>query len=88
MKENGKEFKSDWQSGVADKLFINDPFSASRTVSVRGFGDFAARIDSIFVDLVYRDEENNYGQSQSVALSQAVNFFDWTFPVITRREDR
>ncbi|RIE03597.1 hypothetical protein [Cohnella faecalis] len=61
MKENGKEFKSDWQSGVADKLFINDPFSASRTVSVRGFGDFAARIDSIFVDLVYRDEENNYG---------------------------
>ncbi|RIE00609.1 hypothetical protein D3H35_27505 [Cohnella faecalis] len=53
MKENGKEFKSDWQSGGRTSCS-----STIRSVlagrSAFGFGDFAARIDSIFVDLVYR----------------------------------
>ncbi|MDR4467759.1 MAG: hypothetical protein MRJ68_05565 [Nitrospira sp.] len=80
---DGKEYVSAWKTSHSQKLFINDPFSATRTVSIRGFGDFDKRIDSIFVDLRYRDEDNSYAQTKSVALSKANTFEDWLFPVIT-----
>jgi hypothetical protein len=64
------------------KLFINDVFDGRKTVSVRGVGDFASRIQTVFVDLQYTDAANKYTQSKSQALSAASPFFDWTFPVI------
>lgn len=79
---DGKEFLSSWQSSGSPKLFIDDPFSASKTVNIRGFGDFDTRIDTIFVDMQYRDETNNYTQTHSVALTRESTFEDWTFPVI------
>ena len=83
---DGREFETDWQTTHASKVFVNDPFSATRTIGVRGFGDFAVRIDTIFVDLRYRDDENNYTQSHSAALTEGNTFFDWSFPVIDEQK--
>lgn len=80
---DGKEFQSDLQTGASTKLFVDDPFSASKTVNVRAFGDFDNRIDTIFVDLRYVDETNDYSQSQSAALTKESTFFDWVFPVVS-----
>lgn len=85
---DGKEFQGDWESSGSPKLFINDPFSASKTISIRGFGDFERRIDTIFADLQYRDETNDYTQSHSVALNRENTFDDWTFPVISETKGK
>lgn len=79
---DGKEFSVDWQQGRASQLYINDPFSATKTIGVRAIGDLQSDIGTIFVDLKYVDATNNYTQTKSVALSKANPFFDWSFPVI------
>ena len=80
--KDGKEYLVDWQQGRSPQLFINDPFSANRSVSVRGIGNFQTDIATIFVDLKYVDEKNKYSQKNSVALNKTTQFIDWTFPVI------
>lgn len=80
--KDGKEYSVDWQQGRSPNLFINDPFSANRTINLRGIGDFQADIATIFVDMKYTDEKNNYSQTSSVALNKNTQFSDWTFPVI------
>ena len=79
---DGKEFAVDWQQGRASQLYINDPFSATKTIGVRAIGDLQSDIGTIFVDLKYVDAANNYTKTKSVALSKANPFFDWSFPVI------
>jgi hypothetical protein len=80
--KNGQEYQGGALSSHSQKLFINDVFDARKTVSVRGVGDFAARIQTVFVDLEYNDATNKYSQTKSQALSATSPFFDWTFPVI------
>lgn len=80
---DGKEFTSGWQDHDSPQLYINDPFMAMKTVSLRAVGDLANKIASIDVDINYTDAENNYIQTKTMALSQATPFFDWTFPVIS-----
>ena len=79
---DGREFEGPELTTGAKELRINDPFASTRTVSVRGFGDFANRIDTIFVDLTYDDTVNHYSQTHSVALTANSTFEDWTFPAI------
>ncbi len=79
---DGREFQGPELTTGAKELRINDPFASTRTVNVRGFGDFAARIDTIFVDLSYVDAVNSYSQNASIALTAASTFEDWTFPAI------
>jgi hypothetical protein len=70
-----------------DQLVVNDPFSASKTVSIRTKGDFANVIDQLFLDFEYDDSANGYRQSQSFAFSQdGTRFTDWTFPVINEKQ--
>jgi hypothetical protein len=80
--KDGKEYSVDWKEARSMQLFINDPFSANRTVGLRGIGDFQSDIAAIFVDLTYVDEKNKYTQRNSVALNKATQFLDWVFPVI------
>ena len=80
--KDGKEYTVDWQEARSMQLFINDPFSANRTISLRSLGDFQNDIAAIFVDLKYVDEKNNYSQRNSVALNKGTLFLDWAFPVI------
>lgn len=80
--KDGKEYSVDWQEGRASSLYINDPFSGNITVGLRGLGDFQSDIGTVFVDLKYVDEKNNFDQKSSVALSKGTPFFDWTIPVI------
>jgi hypothetical protein len=80
---DGREFEVKGKEQDAPQLYINDPFSANKTVGLRAVGDLNTKIQSIMVDLVYRDPgNNNYTQTKSMALSKATSFFDWTFPVI------
>jgi len=80
--KDGREYQGGECEARSQKLFINDVFDGRKTVSVRGVGDFASRIQTVFVDLEYKDAVNRYEQTKSQALSATVPFFDWTFPVI------
>lgn len=80
--KDGKEFEQDWHEGHSDQLYINDPFSATRTVGLRAVGDLTERIERIFLDLKYVDAKNDYNQTLSIALSKDKSFHDWAFPVI------
>jgi hypothetical protein len=80
---DGREYEVKGKQQDAPQLYVNDPFSAMKTVGLRAVGDLATKIQSIMVDLTYRDAGNhNYTQAKSIALSKATPFFDWTFPVI------
>lgn len=79
---DGKEYEMDWAEGESQTLYVNDPFSNTKRIGVRAAGDLDNEIDTIFVDLKYTDEGNNYTQSTSIALSKRQPFFDWEFPVI------
>ena len=80
--QDGKEYEMDWVEGDAQRLYINDPFSSTKKIGVRAAGNLDNEIETIFVDLTYRDEANNYSQSISIALNKRLPFFDWEFPVI------
>ncbi len=79
---DGKEYEVSEHESRSPHLFINDPFDAMRTVSLRAAGDLDNDIQTIFVDVRYEDAENQYSQSTTVALSRSNSFVDWTFPVI------
>lgn len=81
--KNGKEVQGSELESRSSNLFINDVFGGRKTVSVRGAGDFANRIQSVFVNLTYTDVRNDYTQTRSQALTAAVTFFDWVIPVIS-----
>lgn len=66
----------------AKELYVDDPFSASKTISFRAAGDLAAEIASITVDASYTDTANKYSQKSIVTLSSEMTSFDWTFPVV------
>jgi len=81
--KGGKEYQGAELEGRSQKLFINDVFDARKTISLRGVGDFANRIQTVFVDLTYADQANSYTLQKSQALTAASPFFEWTFPVIS-----
>jgi hypothetical protein len=80
--KGGKEYQGPERTGRAERLFVNDVFDARKVISVRGVGDFANRIQTVFVDLEYKDAANSYSQTKSQALTAANPFFDWSIPVI------
>jgi hypothetical protein len=85
---DGREFVRDLPDQKGQRFYVDDPFSATKTVQLRTRGDFERRIDTIFVDLTYEDDRNNYRQTSSMALSKDKRFADWSFPVIDERSGR
>ena len=81
--KNGKEYTGDEIESRAQNLFINDVFAGRKTIGVRGIGDFQTKIQTVFLDLKYIDEENDYIQTKSQALTADVLNFEWNFPVIS-----
>lgn len=79
---DGKEYEVSEHSSRSPYLFVNDPFNAMRTVSLRAAGDLDTDIQTIFLDVHYEDAANQYTKSTTVALSRSNPFFDWTFPAI------
>ncbi|MFT3801360.1 MAG: hypothetical protein QM766_09100 [Burkholderiaceae bacterium] len=82
---DGREYVRQLPGQKGQRFYVDDPFSANRTVQLRTRGDFERRIDTIFVDLAYDDERNGYKQTTSIALSKDKRFSDWNFPVIDER---
>ena len=80
---DGRVFQGDWISAQSNQLYINSPFSNTRTITVRSLGDLEKDINTIFADLKYEDAQNQYVVTQNIALSKARPFFDWAFPVVS-----
>lgn len=84
--KGGREIEGPEREGRSEQLYVNDPFSATRSVSVRSKGDFDTRIDTLFLDFLYEDPDHAYRQERSFALSKAgKRFDDWSFPVIDEK---
>ena len=81
---DGKEFECEWQEGNSNRLFINDPFTQSKTVGFRASGDLENDIVNIFIDAIYKDEPNNYTVSKSISLNKENPFYDWYIPMIDK----
>ena len=81
--KDGSEVLSDVMESRAPNLFINDVFSANRTISVNGVGDFNAHIANVFVDLLYDDAANNHHATRSVVLNAGSPMNRWVLPVIS-----
>lgn len=79
---DGKEYEVSEATSESPQLFINDPFGATKTISLRAAGDLDNDIQTIFVDIKYIDEKNTYVKNISIALDKARPFFDWSFPAI------
>jgi hypothetical protein len=83
--KDGREYVRELPNQKGQRFYVDDPFSATKSVQLRTRGDFERRIDTIFVDLAYDDATNNYRQTSSIALSKDKRFIDWTFPVVDER---
>lgn len=81
---DGKEFEGEWQEENSNRLFINDPFTQSKTVGFRASGDIENDISNIFIDAIYKDKDNNYQVSKSISLSKDNPFYDWYIPLINK----
>jgi len=84
--KGGREIAVPEETSNGEALYVNDPFSAMRTISVRTKGDFDNVIDTLFLDFIYDDAEHGYRQTKSFAFSKAgKRFEDWSFPVISEK---
>ncbi|MBX9401655.1 hypothetical protein K4L06_10045 [Lysobacter sp. BMK333-48F3] len=66
----------------AKELYIDDPFTAQKTISFRAAGDLENEIASITVEGSYEDTANKYSQKTVITLSKDMTSFDWAFPVV------
>ncbi|HLJ27861.1 MAG TPA: hypothetical protein VKY85_14210 [Candidatus Angelobacter sp.] len=80
--KDGKTYLVDWKTNPASQIYVGSPFGGRKTLHLRAIGDLQSDVSTIFLDVKYVDTSNNYNQSNSVALSKATPFIDWTFPVI------
>ena len=80
--EDGKEFSLKPSTGLSPDLFIGDPFTGTKTISIRAMGDLERDVDTIFGDFRYVDEANTYTKTKSIALNKTNPFIDWSFPAI------
>jgi hypothetical protein len=84
--KDGKEYQVAEQESRSKNLFINHPFSNTKTIRVIAVGDLNDRIRDIFLDINYMDQTNNYTQHNSIALNANTPFQHWTFPVISETQ--
>lgn len=82
--KNGRQILVPAQKSDGEQLYVNDPFSGTRNLSIRTKGDFDTVIDTLFLDFIYVDDPNDYRQEKSFAFSAAgKRFEDWSFPVVS-----
>jgi hypothetical protein len=79
---DGREIKTAEREQQAKDLYIDDPFTAIKTVGFRAVGDLDNQIASITIEAAYVDGANNYKQTKTLNLSKATAGMDWEFPVI------
>lgn len=80
---DGKELQGALLERRSQQLVINDPFAATKLVSINAIGNLETDISTIDLNLKYEDTANQYVQERSLRLSRAVPAFEWTFPVIS-----
>lgn len=78
---DGKKLEKTDLSESGPRIFVDDPFSDTKTIAIRALGDLKDDIDTIFVEMKYVDRQNDYTQELSKALNKNLPFFDWSFPV-------
>ena len=75
------EFTQDWQPYQANDFYLNDPFTDTKTYSIRGVGSFKT-IEAIFLDLSYTGDRHGYRQSKKQTLDSQNRSYEWKLPVI------
>lgn len=80
--KDGREFVRRFTNERTQRFFVDDPFTATRTLVMRARGDLESQIRDIAVDATYRDPDNDYTQTTQVTLSKEKTFAEWKFPVI------
>ncbi|MEX5710278.1 hypothetical protein AB1484_18705 [Parafrankia sp. FMc6] len=86
--QDSREYVRTFKDLKGQRFFVDDPFSGNGLVQMRTRGDFERQIDTIFVDLAYADDENDYRQTASFALTKDKRFNDWKFPVIDEQKGK
>lgn len=76
----GKKLRRGWQPSDSSQLFIDSPFSESKTYRFIGKG--WSTISTIYLDLVYEEKDNNYRQSKSVAITQNATPDPWEVQMV------
>lgn len=66
---DGRQIATDWEETERSPILVNDPLGRTQRFEVRGVGDFANRIEQVLIDLVYRDDANDYSVEESVVLT-------------------
>ncbi len=79
---DGREIKGPKREQTAKELYVDDPFSAIKTIGFRATGDLENEIKTITVECTYVDAANNYRQKATRNLSADNPSEDWSFPVI------
>jgi len=79
---DGKQYSVTGGTSRSPILYVNKPFHSTKTVAIRAMGDLQTDIATIFLDLKYTDQKNNYVQTNSIALDKKTPFTDWDFPII------
>lgn len=82
---DGREFLRELPDQRGQRLYVDDPFSGTKTLRIVSRGDFERQIDTIFVDVAYEDETNDYRQTKSIAISKDKRGDEWPIPVIDER---
>ena len=54
---NGKEYATEWKSSRQPRLYVDDPFGATKTITLVAVGDLDKDIATIYVDMRYVDEK-------------------------------
>jgi hypothetical protein len=85
---DGREFEGQVQQSRANPMYVNDPFTNMKEVTVQAIGDLDNVISTIQVELKYDDDENDYHVTKSIALSKNQSEFLWAFPVIRQTGGR
>jgi hypothetical protein len=79
---DGRQIPSPEKTQNGKALFINDPFAAQRTISVRAAGNLDTDISMITLDVIYNDEANKHSARKTINLSKDLPTDDWSFPTI------
>jgi hypothetical protein len=79
---DGTSYTDKPKQSSANQLYIDDPFGV-KVVHVRGLYDFDNTVDTVFIDLTYKDATTGMATSTTFALKKGNTFADWTFTTIT-----
>lgn len=77
---DGKHYSKLGRTGLPGQLYVNGPFTDTQTINMQVH---SALISTVFLDLTYLDEGNDFTAQKSLSINAAVKPWEtWSFPVV------